>query len=180
MRRLICGIVGAMMLSVTMTGAAAAQAAPIACKDVACSLLLDWGSGKTSANYPPDKKFGSGDDFEQRFKSAIAARGYRLYDTPMPGALVMTLRPQMRARTMCDAMSGLNNDMTCTAMSNLAVNFSSSDPAVKAPSAIRISNRCASGDTFMTHRVFAQYAADMIWWQLEGQAAKGERPIVNC
>lgn len=169
-----------MVISATMTETAAAQAAPIACKDVACSLLLDWGSGKTSANYPPDKKFGSGDDFEQRFKSAIAARGYRLYDTPTPGALVMTLRPQMRARTMCDAMSGLNNDMTCTAMANLAVNFTSSDPAVKAPSAIRISNRCASGDTFMTHRVFAQYAADMIWWQLEGQAAKGERPIVNC
>jgi hypothetical protein len=173
-------MVGAVALSVTMAGSALAQATPIACKDVACSLILDWGSGKTSASYPPDKKFGSGDDFEQRFKSAIAARGYRLYDSPMPGALVMTLRPTMRARVMCDAMSGLNNDLTCTAMTNLAVNFTSADPAVKAPGAIRISNRCASGDTFMTHRVFAQYAVDMIWWQLEGQAAKGERPIVNC
>jgi|GEM_PF-4031907 len=180
MRRVVYGMVGGMMLVATMAGPVAAQAAPIACKDVSCTLILDWGSGKTSASYPPDKKFGSGDDFEQRFKSAIAARGYRLYDTPMPGALVMTLRPTMRARVMCDAMAGLNNDMNCTAMTNLAVNFSSADAAMKAPGAIRISNRCASGDTFMTHRVFAQYSADMIWWQLEGQAAKAERPIVNC
>lgn len=180
MRRVVYGMVGGMMLAATMAGPVAAQAAPIACKDVSCTLILDWGSGKTSASYPPDKKFGSGDDFEQRFKSAIAARGYRLYDTPMPGALVMTLRPTMRARVMCDAMAGLNNDMNCTAMTNLAVNFSSADAAMKAPGAIRISNRCASGDTFMTHRVFAQYSADMIWWQLEGQAAKAERPIVNC
>jgi hypothetical protein len=162
-----------------MAEAAGAQGGPGPCREMACVLTLDWGSGKTSASYPPDKKFGSGDDFEQRFRGALAARNYRIVDPGM-GTLVMTARPTMRARVMCDAMSGLNNDMTCTAMTNLAINFTSNDPAVKPPGAIRISNRCASGDTFMTHRVFAQYAADMIWWQLEGQAAKGERPIVNC
>lgn len=177
MRGVTWRLLGAVGISVALADRAQGQ---VACKDTACFLTIDWGSGKTSANYPPDKKYGSGDDFESRFRGALAQRGYRIIDAAQPGAYTLTVRPTMRGRVMCDAMAGLNNDMTCTAMTNLAVNFTTADPALKPPSAIRISNRCAAGDTFMTHRVFAQYAADMIWWQLEGQAAKGERPIVNC
>lgn len=162
------------------TGALPAQGADVPCKASTCVMVLDWGPGKTSANYPPDRRYGSGDDFEARFKSAMGAHGFRLRDTPAEGAVIMTLRTTMRPKVMCDAMAGLNTDMTCTAMSGLAVSFAGGDPAVKPPGAIRITNRCAAGDVFMLNKEFAQYAADMIWWQLEGQAAKAERPVVHC
>jgi len=159
---------------------ARAQGTDVPCKAAACVFFLDWGSGKTSGSYPPDRRYGSGDDFESRFRTAMGAHGFRLTDTPAASAMTVTIRPTMKTRVMCDALPGLNTDLSCTAMIGLAVSFTSGDPAVKAPSAIRITNRCASGNIFMLNREFATYSADMIWWQLEGQAAKGDRPIVNC
>ena len=157
-----------------------AQDNPVPCKGARCTLVIDWGSGKTSANYPPDRRYGSGDDFESRFRGAMGMRGYVLRDTPFDGAITMTIRPTMKARVMCDAMAGLNPDKSCTAVTDLAVSFLSGDPKVKAPGAIRISNRCAAGDIYMLNKVFAQYSADMVWYQLEGQAAKADRPVSNC
>ena len=157
-----------------------AQAAAIPCKAAPCAFTVDWGSGKTSANFPPDRRYGSGDDFEARFKSAMGARGLALRDAPYQGTLALTARLTSKTRVMCDAMPGLNPDMTCTAFTELAISFVSNDPAVKAPGAMRISNRCAAGNIFMLNTVFAQYAADMIWYQLEGQAAKADRPVSNC
>ncbi|MBM4193964.1 MAG: hypothetical protein FJ202_06235 [Gemmatimonadetes bacterium] len=156
---------------------ASAQDTP--CKAALCVLVIDWGSGKSAADYPYDRRYGSADDFAARFRSVMTANGFRLSDTPVEGALVMNLRPQMRPRSMCDAMAGLNTDMSCTAMSALAVNFVAPQGS-KGPGAIRITNRCAAGDVYMPHKEFAQYAGDFIQWQLEGQAAKKERPVGNC
>jgi hypothetical protein len=176
--QLTCLTLGALL---TLSAAnAGAQKAPVPCKQDACMLTIDWGAGRTSATYPPDKRYGSGDDFESRFRAALAERGFRFRDGPMSGVMVMTVRPTMRARVMCDQMAGLNPDMNCTAMTQLAVNFTSPDPSIKAPGAIRLSNRCAAGDIYIGNREFGQYSADMIWYQLEGQAAKAERPRVNC
>lgn len=174
----------AFVLCVTTLSVGAArvsgQEAPVPCKESACVLSIDWGAGKTSATYPPDRRYGSGDDFESRFKAALAERAIRFREVPTPDLLLMTVRPTMRNRVMCDRIGGLNRDMTCTAMVMLAVTFTSPNSGVKAPAAIRVSNRCAAGDIFLTHRDFATYAAEMIWYQLEGQAAKAERPRANC
>lgn len=169
------------LTSAAVAGTSAmAQDASIPCRETACVLSIDWGAGKTSASYPPDRRYGSGDDFESRFKAALAQRGFRFRETPVEGLLVMVVRPRMQERVMCDRVGGLNRDMNCVAMTILAVTFVSPGADVKVPGAIRITNRCASGDIYLTHREFANYAAEMIWYELEGKAAKAERPRVSC
>jgi hypothetical protein len=158
----------------------AQDAAAVPCKDSTCSLKIDWGSNKTSGDYPPDKRYGSGDDFEQRFRSALRDKGLRFQDIAADGAMGMVVRTTMQKNVLCDAMAGINPDRTCTAMTNLAVTFTSPASGAKAPGAIRITNRCGAGDVFLSHRDFATYAAEMIWFQLVGQAQKAERPRVNC
>ena len=150
------------------------------CHELLCALVFDWGSGKTSATYGADRKYGSGDDFEAKFRSALAGHGIRTKDAPASGPLTITLRPTMRSKVMCDAMAGVSTDKSCTAMTDLAVNFTSSDPAAKAPGALRISNRCGSPDTFMKMSEFGQYAADMLYYSLEGETKKEQRPVSRC
>ena len=65
-------------------------------------------------------------------------------------------------------------------MTDLAVNFTSADPASKAPGALRISNRCGSPDTYMKMSEFGQYAADMLYYSLEGEKKKEPRPVSRC
>ena len=55
-----------------LAGVARAQDA-VPCKALTCVLTLDWGGSKTAADYPPDKRYGSGDDFEQMIKAANAS-----------------------------------------------------------------------------------------------------------
>jgi hypothetical protein len=167
-------------LAVIAAPLAAQDAAPVPCKDSTCSLKIDWGSSKTSGDYPPDKRYGSGDDFEQRFRNALREKGLRFQDAAADGAMGMVVRPTMQKNVLCDAMAGINPDKTCTAMTNLAVAFTAPAVGAKAPGAIRITNRCGAGDVFLSHRDFATYAAEMIWFQLVGQAQKAERPRVNC
>lgn len=157
-----------------------AQQTVTPCKESACFIVVDWGSGKTSGSYPPDRRYGSGDDFDSKFRTVMGTRGFRLRDTPGDGVWTLTVRPTMRPKSMCDAMAGINTDMTCTAMTVVSMSFTSGDPAIKAPGTIRVNNRCGAGDTFVDHKIFAQYAADMIWYELEGKAAKAAKPIVHC
>jgi hypothetical protein len=168
-----------MVLVLVAVRANAQDAAPIPCKQQTCGLRLDWGGNRSAADYPPDKRYGSGDDFEQRFKNALRERGLRFQDGALEGAILLTARPTMQGKVMCDPMAGINPDKTCTAMIALAVTFTA--PAgTKPPGAIRITNRCGAGDVYLSHKDFAQYSADYIWFQLEGQAAKAERPRSNC
>ena len=178
--RILVAILVAAFALAAVAAPAPAQESTVPCKAAACLFVLDWGGGHTSASYPPDRRYGSGDDFESRFRTAMGSRGYRLTDKPREGAMTLTIRPTMKSRVMCDAMAGINTDMSCTAMTNLAVSFTSGEPTVKAPGAIRITNRCGAGDIYLLNKDFAQFSADMIWYQLEGQAAKADRPNVNC
>jgi hypothetical protein len=65
-------------------------------------------------------------------------------------------------------------------MTVLAITFMGPPAGTKAPGAMRITNRCGAGDVYLSHKDFAQYAAETIWFQLVGQAQKAERPRVNC
>jgi hypothetical protein len=166
-------------IALAATDATAQDSTEVPCKTAVCSLKIDWGGNKTSADYPPDKRYGSGDDFEQRFSNALREKGFNFRMAPIDGAITLVARTTMTPRVMCDAMAGVNPDKSCTAMTLLAVSFTA-PPGGKAPGAIRITNRCAAGDIFLSHREFAEYAASMIWYQLVGQAAKAERPRSNC
>jgi hypothetical protein len=170
----------ALTLAPTLASAQTPFYAPAPCHLQACGLVIDWGSGKTSATYPADRKYGSGDDFEAKIRTALADHGFKVKDAPADGPLALTMRPTMRAKVMCDAMAGTNSDKNCTAMTDLAVTFASADTSVKAPGAMRIANRCGGSDTYMTMNQFAQYSADMIYYNLEGAAKKEPRPVSKC
>jgi hypothetical protein len=178
-------VLGAIMclgaaLAPAATWAQDTTSGPAPCHLRACGLVFDWGSGRTSASYPADRRYGSGDDFEAKMRSALADHGIRTKDAPADGPLLITLRPTMRPKSMCDAMPGTSTDMSCTSMSDLAVTFASADQAVKAPNALRLSNRCGAGNTFMTMAQFGQYAADMLYYSLEGAQKKEARPVMRC
>jgi hypothetical protein len=145
-----------------------------------CGITIDWGSGNTSATYGPDRRYGSGDDFDAKVRSALADHGIRTKEAPAEGALLLTLRPTMLTKAMCDVMAGTGTDYHCTAMSDLAVTFTSKDPGTKAPNALRIPNRCGAGGEYMRMGPFAQYAADVIYFNLEGQKKKEPRPVARC
>lgn len=169
-------IAGAFALAVTCSSASLAQdAAPAApCHAKPCVLLFDWGPGKTASAYGADRRYGSGDDFEAKFRAALGLHGYRTADN-VQMAVTMTARPRM-AKAMCDAMPGTNTDYSCQAMAELAIQFTSADPEVKAPSALRVPNRCGSRDVYLGMAAFAQYAADVVYYNLEGEAKKEPRP----
>ena len=150
------------------------------CHASACQLSFDWGSGRTSASFGPDRKYGSADDFEVQLRAALAGRGIRTRDTPGDEGFSITLRPTMRPRSMCDVMPGTETDFSCTAMSDVTVAFVSGDPAIKAPGAVRVANRCGGRDVFMSMADFAQYAAAMVWYSLEGAPSKQPRPTAHC
>ena len=157
----------------------AAPAAPAMCRDAPCIVIFDWGSGRSAADYGPDRKYGSADEFENRVRSLLTSAGLRLATSASPGAATISLRPTMRPKSMCDAMPGTNTDYSCTAMSDLQVFFTSGDPATKAPGAFRVSNRCG-GDVYMTMAAFGQYAAEMVIFTLEGARTKMNRPSAHC
>jgi hypothetical protein len=177
----LCGIacLGSALLP-ELSVAQEAAPASVPCHDRACALVFDWGSGQTSVSYPPDRRYGSGDDFENRVRSALADHGFHTKDAPANGPLVITLRPTMRPRSMCDMMPGTGTDMSCTAMSDVTVTFASNDPAVKAPNALRVTNRCGSGNTFTAMSEFGQYSGDMVYYTLEGAQKKETRPALRC
>ena len=180
-RTALCVIAGiAFESSPALTAAQSAVAAPGPCHASACQLSFDWGSGRTSASFGPDRKYGSADDFEVQLRAALAGRGIRTRDTPGDGGFSITLRPTMRPRSMCDVMPGTQTDYSCTAMSEVTVAFVSGDPAIKAPGAVRVANRCGGRDVFMTMADFAQYAAGMVWYSLEGAPNKQPRPTAHC
>lgn len=187
MRSTAASIVSAVIVSALAFGPAVATAQdPPAvitagpCRDRPCVLVFDWGAGKTSATYGPDRRYGSGDDFEAKVRSALAARGIRTREPPGAGALTLTVRPTVRTGAMCDQMPGTNTDYSCIAMQDVAVTFASGDPAVKPPGALRVSNRCGATDVYMTMDAFGQFSADLIWFSLEGEKAKQRRPIGRC
>ncbi len=174
-------LLGAFALAGTVRVASAQAPTPtFPCHDKTCALAFDWGTGKTSGDYGADRKYGSAEDFEAAIRSGLKAHGYRTQDSPQGSEIMITFRPRMRPRSLCDAMPGTNSDMTCTAMSDLQVTFLSNDPAVKAPSSLRISNRCGSGDMYLTMRQFGQFAADMIYFSNEGSAKKETKPTMPC
>lgn len=180
-RKALCVMAGiGVATSPALMAAQPAVAAPGPCHASACQLIFDWGSGRTAASFGPDRKYGSADEFEVALRAALAGRGIRTTDTHGDGAFSITLRPTMRPRSMCDAMPGTETDFSCTAMSELTVAFVSGDSAIKAPGPMRVANRCGAKDVYMTMADFAQYAAGMVWYALDGAPNKQPRPTAHC
>jgi hypothetical protein len=91
----------------------------------------------------------------------------------------MTLRPRVRS-AMCDVMAGTDTDMSCKTISDLAVQVATTDSTVKVPGNLRVTNRCAAGNKFMTVAEFAKYASDMIVYNLSDPKTRGRQPSAKC
>jgi hypothetical protein len=156
------------------------MAPPALCGVTPCALLFDWGPGKSSGDYGADLRYGSADDFEAAVRRVLLARGVRLAAGSSSSQLTLTLRPKLDTRAMCETMPGTNTSYRCTAMSEIAIVFASSDSLVKAPATSRWSNRCGGVGTYMTMPQFGQYIGEMIWWTMNGAALKEKRPALRC
>jgi hypothetical protein len=155
-------------------------AAATFCTEKACAFVIDWGPGKSAGDYAADIRYGSASDFEATARRVFANHGAHVQDKSDGAELVITLRPQFNTRAMCEMLPGTNTSYGCTAMSDLAVSFASSDPAVKGPSPIRLANRCGGGGTYLTMVQFGQYVGDMLWWTIAGSQNKEKKPAVKC
>jgi hypothetical protein len=155
------------------------SSAPAPCVQKPCVLVIDWGPGKTAGSYGADRRYGSGDDFEASIRRSLAARGIRVADA-LGAELTITLRPKVDTRAMCDELPGTGTSYACAAMSDVAITFASGDAATKAPSALRLSNRCGGDRAYMTMSRFGQYAGDMISWALNASKSKEKRPLLRC
>jgi hypothetical protein len=170
----------ALLALATIVAGARARAQEVPCRATPCTIIFDWGGGQSSTAFTPDRRYGTGDDFEVRFRAALRARGYQIREGNPEGVIVMTVRLTLQKKVMCDQQSGTNNDMTCTAITSAAVTFASPDPKLKVPGNVRVNNRCAQNGIFLKNDVFGQYAGDLLWWQLEGDAQKAPKPTVSC
>lgn len=147
------------------------------CRSITCQIIWDWG-GQSASTYGQDRRYGPATDLEVLIPQFLRDAGLKV--SPSAGLpLQMTLRPRMR-NAMCDIMAGTGTDMTCRTISDLAVQFTSSDSSVKAPGAVRITNRCAAGDKFMSIREFSRYASDLVIYNLTDEKSRGRRPASRC
>lgn len=174
---------GAFVLATALTASvAAAQGAapaPVPCKDSTCRLVFDWGGGQTAASYPQDRRYGSGDDFESKVRFTLTGKGYRVTDEARPGEIVVTLRPRVK-KAMCDAMSGLNTDMSCQTIGDLSINFTGGDATLKPPGAKSVKNTCGDVTVMMSMPQFGTYTGELIAFYVEGEKKGERRPSMRC
>lgn len=169
----------AMAVAITaVAGAAGAQDAPAAgpCRSNLCVIAFDWGS-QSAASHGSDRRYGPAADLETYFPRLLEERGLRVA-TAGSSVLTMTVRPKVR-RAMCDQMAGTDTDYSCKTIGEVQIQFMSSD-TTRAPNAVRVTNRCGAGDTFMTVMDFARLAADMLVYQLAEEKSRGRRPASKC
>jgi hypothetical protein len=155
----------------------AAATAAVACKTSTCQVVWDWG-GSSAAAHGQDQRYGPASDLEVLIPQYLRDLGLKL-STSAGFSMTLTFRPRIR-NAMCDVMAGTGTSMNCKTVQDLAVQFASTDSAVKAPASSRINNRCAAGDKFMTIREFSRFAADLIAYNLTDEKTRGRRPSSKC
>ena len=174
-------ISAAVIALVTLAGPAVAQDAPSpggVCRDAPCRILVDWGPSASAASYGADRRYGAASDIEMLIKAALVEHKFRVVETGAD-AMLLTLRIKM-VRAMCDQMAGTSTDMSCQTIDEIMVQFTAPDPAVKAPSMMRVSNRCGAGDTKMTIAQIAKYSADFLSYSLATDKKGLKRAVSRC
>lgn len=102
-----------------------AQGTPVtACRELPCSLIVDWGVGKSVADMPPDR--------------------------------------------------------SCATIGEAIVSFATTDQGAKLPTAVRIINRCGASEGVMSMKQFGKFVGEMIWFALDGEHQKANKPSGKC
>jgi hypothetical protein len=181
MRMIPC--VSLLTTALVFTSAAAAQDATKAsqpvCHASACAFEFDWGSGQSAASIAVDRRYGSGADFEAGFRSRMAEKGFNLTTDLGTAGLRATIRTAMTS-AMCEVVPGLNPDRRCRTMRDVDITFIPIDTTIKRLGKQRIVNRCGDRNQLMTMMQFGQYVADMVYYAIEGEGIKAQRPGAKC
>ena len=101
-----------------------AQGTPVtACRESPCSLIVDWGVGKSVADMPPDRRYGSPAEFDAALREAL-----RSHD----------------------------------------------------PTTVRMINRCGASEGVMSMKQFGKFVGERIWFALDGEQQKANKPSGKC
>ena len=159
---------------------AAPQAAPVPCRAIPCPLIVDWGVGKTMADMPPDRKYGAPAEFDDAIRAALRVHEITAVLASAESKVAIRLVATYKTRVLCDDMPGTMPDRTCATIGEAIANFSTTDPAIKVPTAVRMINRCGATGAVMSMKQFGKFAGDMIWFALEGEQQKANKPAGKC
>jgi len=158
-----------------------AQAAPpVPCRLDPCTLVVDWGVGKTTADMPPDRKYGAPADFEKSLQETMQSHNLSAVASAPNSTVSIRVQAKYLTRVLCEDMAGSTPDRSCATIGEALANFSSSVGGAKLPTSVRMINRCGASGAVMSMKQFGKFAGDMIWYTLEGEQAKANKPMGKC
>lgn len=163
-------------LAAASVGAQDASAPVGPCRTSVCRIVFDWG-GESAASHGSDRRYGPAADVETLLPRLLDARGIRVIPSGS-ASLTMTVRPKVR-RAMCDQMAGTSTDYSCKTIGEISVQFTAAD-STRPPNAVRVTNRCGAGDTFLNVADFSRFTAEMVVYQLADEKSRGRRPASKC
>lgn len=171
----ISPIAFAAMLATASAARAQEAAGSNPCQQVTCSIIFDWGGGRTAPD--ADRVYGNPSDMESAFLTRLTDAGFRI--VPSGAGMTITLRLTPQNRVLCDALPGVNPDYSCHTVGRGTVLFVANDSSAKAPARVDITPRCSDPKIFPTFHQFGTYAAESVIYAVVNQG-KGSRPQVKC
>jgi hypothetical protein len=147
------------------------------CRESACRIVYDWGSGQSESLYPTDRRYGTPSDLETMLKTALSERGFRFVASG-DDAQRITIRVSMTS-AICDEMPGTNTKRDCKTISDLFVQFGATAMNPKPPNAMMIRNRCGA-DRMMNIAQMARYSADVLSYELAPDKKGLSRAVGRC
>ena len=158
-----------------------AQGTPVtACRESPCSLIVDWGVGKSVADMPPDRRYGSPAEFEATIREALKKHDLRAVATDVGSTLAIRVKAAYKTRVLCDEMPGTTPDRSCATIGEAIVSFATMDQGAKLPTAVRMINRCGASEGVMSMKQFGKFVGEMIWFALDGEQLKANKPSGKC
>jgi hypothetical protein len=177
-RALITGV--SLLLGAPALRAQTVAALPVPCRDMPCALIVDWGVGKSLGDMPPDRKFGSAAEFEVAVREALRTHEMLGVANVADAKLSIRIQAAYKQGVLCDEVPGTNADRSCATIGEAIANFGTSAPEYKPPAALRIINRCGASTRLMTMKQFGAYVGESIWFALEGDKKKANKPSGKC
>jgi hypothetical protein len=158
----------------------AAQDPPgVLCKELPCSVVIDWTRNGGIGNVRPDRRYGNPAQLEEFVKARLTERGYVMFGSEDERDLRIRLSPVIR-NAMCDQMAGTSTDRSCQAVTEIEVRLEGPGEVtsrVELPARLR--NRCP-GEEVMPADKLGTFVADWIIFAVDGHAKGERRPVARC
>ena len=177
-RILVTGV--SCLLGAARLGAQGTVTSSMPCRDTPCSLVVDWGVGKSLGDMPPDRRFGSAAEFEGAVRASLRAHEMTAVASAAGSTVAIRIQATYKPRVLCDDMPGTMPDRSCATIGEAIANFGTTATENKLPAAVRMINRCGASERMMTMKQFGAYVGEMIWFSLEGNQQKASKPAGKC